>query len=335
MLGSKLSSTLVTPTKVANIFDWRKTFGASVMALDISKSRIGIAIADHPENFSCGSSSSRSNSNNSATPIESIRIERLNHATATAKGARGRGGLGSLSQESISQLESIVRQHQICAFVINWPTTMDGRVGEDCGKVLQVLDSVVDQSNSVFTIMRPFTFWGSGTVTTVGSTQQQCQADVWGRSHVFGRAPQYTPNMRYSSKSILRDTESSSIVAAKVLDDWLKTNWEIRGESNANEEATTSATHSRPALASSLAAATLANSPPIHKKKNMLTMMSKTAKKKNNKKGIVPAATTSTTAATAPSSIMINSIGCNTPRSSALHLMIDDFDSYSLEAALL
>ena len=45
---TKLSSTLVNSAKVANLLDWRKAVG-SVMALDITQSCVGVAIAEHPE----------------------------------------------------------------------------------------------------------------------------------------------------------------------------------------------------------------------------------------------------------------------------------------------
>ena len=57
LLATKLSSALVTTSKVANLLDWHKAVG-SVMSLDISMKSIGVAVSHHPEqhNSICESS---------------------------------------------------------------------------------------------------------------------------------------------------------------------------------------------------------------------------------------------------------------------------------------
>jgi hypothetical protein len=90
--------------------------------------------------------------------------------------------------------------------------------------VLHVLDSVVDQSNSIVSRKRPFTLWGSA-----NSSFASFPADSWGRSIEFTRAPEYTPDMSYSSKNSLKEdpTHDPSLVAASVLDEWVGKHWEI------------------------------------------------------------------------------------------------------------
>lgn len=205
MMATKLSSALVAPSKVANILDWRKAVGA-VMALDITRDRIGMAIAEHPELF-CES-----------IPLDSISLNQ-----------DGRGGApnkkSQVSKELVSQLESVVRQNRVCAFVVNWPTH-EGRMGEQCGKVLHVLDSVMHQSNSVVTNKRPFTLW----CNYANASFETCPPDEWGRSTDFAQAPpEYVEGMSYSSKTAINQESSkdSSIVAANLLDEWVKNHWEI------------------------------------------------------------------------------------------------------------
>ena len=203
MLATKLSSALVSPSKVASILDWRKAVGA-VMALDITRERIGIAVAEHPEHL-----------------CESIPLKTISLCDQISrKSSRNQG----IPKDSLSELEAIVRQHRVCAFIVNWPVH-EGRMGEQCGKVLQVLDSVIGQSNSVVTRKRPFTLWGNSS----NAFSDSCPPDEWGRSADFARAPTYVPDMSYSSKSVFIKEPSSngSLVAASVLDDWIKTNWEI------------------------------------------------------------------------------------------------------------
>lgn len=205
MLATKLSSALVAPSKVANILDWRKAVG-SVMALDISRDRIGIAVAEHPEMVG------------EAMPLNPISLVRQDMKRSRVE------------KELISELEAAVRQHRVCAFVVNWPVN-EGRMGEQCGKVLHVLDYVMDQSNSVVTRKRPFTLWCN---SADASAFDASPPDEWGRSAVFARAPAYLPGMEknavsYSSKSALdgSSSQSSSAVAAGVLDEWIKNHWDV------------------------------------------------------------------------------------------------------------
>jgi RNase H-fold protein (predicted Holliday junction resolvase) len=210
MLATKLSSALVAPSKVANILDWRKAVGA-VMALDITRDRIGMAIAEHPENI-CES-----------VPLNSIMLQK-NHTQedgATKKTFKR----SRVDKELISELEAAVRQHRVCAFVVNWPIH-EGRMGEQCGKVLQVLDSVIDQSNSVVTRKRPFTLW----CNYANASFETCPPDEWGRSSDFARdPPTFHPDMKYSSKTATDrpSEENASVVAAGILDEWMKNHWEI------------------------------------------------------------------------------------------------------------
>lgn len=199
MIATKLSSALVAPSKVANILDWRKAVG-SVMGLNISRDRIGIAVAEHPELFS------------ESIPLNSISLQ-------DAKKSR------SVNSELISELEAAVRKHHICAFVVNWPIH-EGRMGEQCGKVLQVLDSVIDQSNSVVTRKRPFALW----CNYANASFETCPLDAWGRSTDFTRSPKhYFEGMSYSSKSATRreSANDASDGAADVLDEWVRNHWNV------------------------------------------------------------------------------------------------------------
>lgn len=198
MIATKLSSALVSPSKVAGILDWRRSIGV-VMGLDISKDRIGIAVAEHPENFS------------ETLALKSLLLPRKNR---------------ELSRDYIAELEAMVRHHQVCAFVVNWPLH-EGRNGEQCGKTLRILDSIIDQSNSLITRKRPFTLWGNRVISS--SSVDSFSVDEWGRSTDFARAPEYVEGMFYSSKNILSDSKPSDpeVIAADLLQDWMKSNWDI------------------------------------------------------------------------------------------------------------
>jgi hypothetical protein len=205
MIASKLSSALVAPSKVANLLDWRKAVG-SVMSLDITAKNIGIAVSVHPEHIS-----------------ESISLRPIPLHDGRRRGA-SKATRNPIMRDIIQELEAEVRRHRVCAFVVNWPVH-EGRSGEQCGRVLAVLDSVVDQSNSVVTRKRPFTLWTDSSRASYDSAPP----DEWGRSVNFARAPEFHRGMRYSSKDVIERESSatSSAVAAKVLDDWVRNYWEI------------------------------------------------------------------------------------------------------------
>lgn len=205
MLATKLSRALVAPSKVANILDWRKAFG-SVMALDITRERIGLAVAEHPDL-------------QARHGLEPLALEPM-----SLKRDRGGRPRGRVDGDLVSELEAAVRRHHVCAFVVNWPV-QEGRTGERCGRVLRVLDSVVDQSNRLVTSKRPFALWWDPS----NASSVPSPPDEWGRSADFARLPEYFPGMSYSSKSGMGgdSSEDASAVAAHVLDGWVKNHWDV------------------------------------------------------------------------------------------------------------
>jgi hypothetical protein len=257
MVATKLSSALVAPSKVANLLDWRKAVG-SVMALDITRKSIGMAVATHPDQQHAEAVALR--------PISLVQQQHHYHhhrgegAPSTSFPLYKGKKKNQMSKELISELEAAVRRHRVCAFVVNWPTH-EGRMGEQCGRVLHVLDSVIDQSNSVVTRKRPFTLWSSTTTRdgnhylnddehtssslslsssvddahSSSSYNYYSPPDEWGRSIHFANAPAYHPDMYYSSKNPIQRQESllssstttSSEVAVHVLNEWMKNHWEL------------------------------------------------------------------------------------------------------------
>lgn len=234
MMATKLSSALVAPSKVANLLDWRKAVG-SVLSLDITCNRIGIAIAEHPDQTTCESRALR--------PISFLPPQDYRDTTPPPPVSSSSSSLHNKKNQVdidavTQQLESIVRTHRVCAFIVNWPIH-EGRMGGDCGKVLQVLDSVIERSNSVVTRKRPFTLWcNHEKVSSYDSSS--LSIDEWGRSASFARAPAYYPGMRYSSKTssddqieetVYNDDDDTSFdasrIAANLLDEWVNNHWDI------------------------------------------------------------------------------------------------------------
>ena len=220
LLATKLSSALVTTSKVANLLDWHKAVG-SVMSLDISMKSIGVAVSLHPEqhNSICESST---------IPLRPILLHRnVNNVKRNL-----------VTKNVIHELETEIKRHRVCALIVNWPVH-EGRMGEECGRALHVLDSVIDKSHSVISRKRPFALWTNNdyndTRSTCGRNHCDCSVtppiiDEWGRSATFACAPEYSPDMSYSSKngvSYSSNSPSTSVVAANILEQWVRTYWEV------------------------------------------------------------------------------------------------------------
>jgi len=204
---------MVNSAKVANLLDWRKAVG-SVMAIDITHSCVGVAIAEHPEH----------NVYYTQTEIlQPISLLPKQEGYIDGVSRKRRIKKSQVNKDLICDLEAAIRKHRVCGFIVNWPIH-EGRMGEQCGKVLQVLDSV-EQSNSIVTRKRPFTLWCN---SDNASSCTQPPIDEWGRSSSFAQVPTYHEGMKYSSKSATRHEETNaSLVAANVLDEWIKNHWEI------------------------------------------------------------------------------------------------------------
>lgn len=214
-LATKLSSALVATSKVANLLDWYKAVG-SVMSLDISTKSIGVAVSLHPEQYN-------SNCESSTIPLRPILLH----------GGVNNDKRNIITKNVIHELETEIKRHRVCAFIVNWPVH-EGRMGEECGRALFVLDSVIDKSHSVISRKRPFALW---TNNVGGGNNCDCSVssptiDEWGRSATFACAPEYRPDMSYSSKngvkreSSFTNSSSTSVVAANILEQWVRTYWE-------------------------------------------------------------------------------------------------------------
>jgi len=222
LLATKLSSALVSTSKVANLLDWHKAVG-SVMSLDISTKSIGVAVSLHPEQHD-------SICELSTIPLRPISLH----------GDVNNDKRNLVTKNVIHELETEIKRHRVCAFIVNWPVH-EGRMGEECGRVLYVLDSVIDKSHSVISRKRPFALWtNNDNDNRTSRGRNHCDSvtppiiDEWGRSATFARAPEYSADMSYTSKNGVKrcsssssNSPSTSVVAANILEQWVRTYWEV------------------------------------------------------------------------------------------------------------
>lgn len=179
------------------------------MALDIGHKRIGIALATH------------SSGNNIIYPGNAI--EYLNSFGTRQKGV-------PMAHDLITkEVNKIIHDNNVCAFVVNWPVQQNGRFGKSCGRVLHMLDYFTSVSKPLISPVRPFTFWEEGE----GSETSRV-FDTWGRSEEFSRVPSMHQKM-YSSLMSVDDVqdEGDSAVASYMLKDFMNTQYGAQGTDDA------------------------------------------------------------------------------------------------------
>mmetsp|Transcript_16810 Transcript_16810/g.24430 ORF Transcript_16810/g.24430 Transcript_16810/m.24430 type:complete len:247 (-) Transcript_16810:64-804(-) len=203
MTSSKLSKFLTTPSRIGSILDWKR-HRCTLLSIDINSERIGAAIAQHPSK---------------STAIHKLDPLQFNQNVARSK---------KIDDEIIYRLESIIKDHKVCGFVVAWPLQPDGRFGAPCGKVLHFLDVLMQKSGDFFTEERPFTLMDDRDIPrrNVDMSSMKDHApypDEWGRSVAFSRAPPFTNDMRYISREqCYHPTSEDSSVAASLLDTFIQ-----------------------------------------------------------------------------------------------------------------
>uniref|UniRef100_A0A7S4ILL3 YqgF/RNase H-like domain-containing protein n=1 Tax=Odontella aurita TaxID=265563 RepID=A0A7S4ILL3_9STRA len=118
MPPTKLARCIVPPARLSGIIDWRRG-GSTIMSLDITDRRIGVAIGEHPT------------PNNLVHKLDAIPYMPCGHPPVKRRDENERVAL---------ELEKLMKQNKVNAFVVGWPLLADGRPGGPCGKVLHMLD---------------------------------------------------------------------------------------------------------------------------------------------------------------------------------------------------
>jgi len=183
---------IASPAKVASSLEWRKKLDASMMILDIGRNAIGIAVASHPSNN---------------IPIK--HLDSLDRKLETKSNLKRR----VLSPDTVNKLQSIVRKHDVCGFLVSWPVQKVGRCGASCGLVLHALDSIIAESSSILTPNRPFCLWDS--------LHFESCSDEWDRSPLYSK-----PCLTNEPATINWNNEKeSSKVAADIWADFCEVYW--------------------------------------------------------------------------------------------------------------
>jgi len=213
--SKELMKVLTTPSKIANALDWKKQIGGSIATIDFHANRIGLTISHHPD--STTSTNDESSSSSSISSSYSIPMSKK--------------GKQKIPDSSRKQLSELVQDNKVCGFVISWPLQKDtGLMGASCGRTLFAIEELLQQPkpSSVFSVNRPICLWDGGSSSSSSSIHEQEQEqqshqapDIFGRSSIYARTS--TKKEHCASKEQYHQDES--IVATKVWEDFVKTNW--------------------------------------------------------------------------------------------------------------
>ena len=234
---TKLSRYLVTPGRVASLMDWKATLGTgAVMALDINRDRIGVAVAPHP------SSGAGAAGVPTARTLDPILLPGKRAASTSASSQQHPAPHDN--DHLLSRLEEVAAREQVCGVIVRWPLQDGGRMGARCGRILYQLDDFVASSSSesgskkrtttsLIGKNRPFALYDDRPLTRGQAIDVDDSADLpdeWGRHSSFSRVPdmagigarrgcatvQVSPHKTIDSNEV-----DEGEMAAKILQDFL------------------------------------------------------------------------------------------------------------------
>ena len=195
---------------------------STVMGLDITDERIGVAIARHPS------------PNNRVVAIEPIPYVTNN------KRAYYNTRRHDDNERVAAALEQLVKKHKISGFVVGWPLQPDGRPGGPCGKVLHLLDYLAeDPGPTILYKHRPFALWDLRNLPfnavedqLVRCHNHECDVDKWGRAKVFSQTPSQSVGsyLYRSSDQFYHPNTNDSKAATLMLKHYMDSHWEPEEE---------------------------------------------------------------------------------------------------------
>ena len=186
-VNNTITRLLSPPSKIARALDWNKLTGA-ILSVHVGLRTVDLAVASHPSAF------------HPVDTLPSIPIE-----------METRRNQKVLKENVLLELKNIVETHKICGIVVSWPVQKEGWCGATCGKVLHVLDQVVEDTN-ILSAKRPMCLWDGHHFRDGG--------DEWGRLALYGVPTNKTIHM--ASKEQYKD---EGMPAADIATDFLNCHW--------------------------------------------------------------------------------------------------------------
>jgi hypothetical protein len=199
-----LMKILTVPSKVASALDWRKLGTSSVLTLAVHSDRIEAVTAHHP-------SDDGEKSRNNNVIFESLQLSK-----------NGR----DIPEFTKQRLKDIIKEQNVCGIVVSFPIQPDtGKLGYAAGRTLWMMERLLMQDQSsgsnnnnttspTLPLNRPICLWDS-------VHAEQPPIDAWGRSPVYAN----TSTKLCHSASQEQYHQDEGITAARVWEDFMRTNW--------------------------------------------------------------------------------------------------------------
>lgn len=201
MPASKLSKCLITPSRLTSVLRWKEQSsrgGGSIMALQISRARIALALMKHSQK----------------------EVQQLNPIKLEANKPFIRNRKNDNKENIVKQLLDIAKTENVCGLVVGWPLEPSGCPGSRCGKVLHLLDHFAESRQEGGYLInphsRPVVLFDERKITHGQFDEHLFQMDEWGRCQVFGKKfplpceDEFGHEIEHSFKTSLRSDHPTS-----------------------------------------------------------------------------------------------------------------------------
>lgn len=218
-MNVSLQKVLAPPSSVAHALNWKASSG-SILCFNIFRDRIDLAIASHP---SCTLQ---------RRPVEvlpSIYSYRSNSSSNSRV---------IISSQTVGDLASIVKDWDVCGFLVNWPVKKEGWCGAQCGRVLHTLGQIVDHQQQLLSSSSDGNGNGNGNVKNMSvlhANRPAClwdlehhlpQEDRWGRTSVYSTTSNKNVYVASEEEEEGESQDQHGMLAAvDIWNDFCRTHW--------------------------------------------------------------------------------------------------------------
>jgi len=119
-MPSALAKCIVSPKRLVRTIEWKKLKESTIIALDMTRERIGLASAHHTSHESV---------------IHPIKPVPINHEMKRS----------SQIDDFINKLQNILSIQKVDGIIVHWPILPNGHLGKCCGRTLFLLDRLAGE----------------------------------------------------------------------------------------------------------------------------------------------------------------------------------------------
>jgi hypothetical protein len=202
-----ISQFLTAPGKVAHALDWKK-YSGNILNLIISKGKIEMAVASHPE---------FQEKVRLLNPVPILQQTTISANDTTTSHHRRR----ILDSSVPETLAAVMEKYNVCGIIVGWPVEREGWCGASCGRVLYTLDQLVQANSSdhgrVITMNRPICLYDMD--------HHIPDEDEWGRSPVYSEISYDSVQVCSEEQSYHNFCATHAYAVTSLWNDFCTTQW--------------------------------------------------------------------------------------------------------------